>query len=72
MLPGWLANITLPADQKSMIDLARLSTLNPVELRAYLQDGNFGGYYQRPDDEMLALWQVAVEETRALLAEGWD
>jgi creatinine amidohydrolase len=66
-----LANVTLPTDQKAMIDLARLSTLNPVELRAYLQDGNFGGYYQRSDDEMLILWQVAVEETRALLMEGW-
>ena len=33
----------------------------------YLGDGNFGGLYQRSDDEMLALWQVAVDETRALL-----
>ena len=37
----------------------------------YLGDGNFGGLYQRPDDEMLALWQVAVEETRALLTGSW-
>ena len=36
-------------------------------LRAYLGDGNYGGVYQRSDEEMLALWQVAVEETRALL-----
>ncbi len=34
--------------------------------------GNYGGYYQRPDAEMLALWDVAVTETRALIAEGWD
>ena len=26
---------------------------------------------QRPDDEMLAIWAVAVEETRALIEGGW-
>jgi creatinine amidohydrolase len=39
--------------------------------RAHLGDGNFGGYYQRPDDEMLAIWQTGVEETRALIVDGW-
>ena len=24
------------------------------------------------DDELLAIWQVAVAETRTLLAEGWE
>ncbi len=32
----------------------------------YLGDGNFGGYYERPDEDMLAIWDVAVAETRAL------
>ena len=41
--------------------------LDPVALRKYLGDGNYGGLYQRSDEDMLALWQVAVEETRALL-----
>ncbi len=41
--------------------------LDPVAMRSYIPDGNYGGLYQRSDDEMLALWQVAVEETRALL-----
>ena len=27
--------------------------------------------YERPDDEVLAPWQVAVEETRALLDGTW-
>ena len=39
--------------------------------RKYLGDGNFGGLYQRSDDDMLALWHVAVEETRALLDGSW-
>ena len=34
-------------------------------------DGNFGGVYQRPDADMTALWQVAVAETRAVIAADW-
>ena len=30
-----------------------------------------GGLYQRSDEEMLAIWDVAVEETRALLSGSW-
>ena len=48
------------------------AAFHPERLRAYLGDGNFGGYYQRPDDDMLALWQVAVEETRELLQGPWE
>jgi creatinine amidohydrolase len=36
-------------------------------VREYIGDGNFGGAYQRSDDEMLAIWRVAVDETRALI-----
>jgi len=41
-----------------------------LEARQGLGDGNFGGRYVRSDEEMLAIWRVAVEETRAL-AESW-
>jgi creatinine amidohydrolase len=54
-----------------MIDHAHLRTLDPAGVRAYIGDGNFGGRYQRSDDEMHALWEVAVTETRALLT-GWQ
>lgn len=67
-LPG----IGVPSEQKAMIDMARRRLLNPQQLRAYLGDGNFGGYYQRSDDEMMAIWQVAVEETRELLTGSWE
>ncbi len=40
-------------------------------LRAYIGDGNYGGLYQRSDEDMLALWKVAVDETRALLTGSW-
>jgi creatinine amidohydrolase len=66
-LPG----VALPAAQKPMCDLGRLRQLDPSETRALLGDGNYGGLYQRRDDEMLAIWQAGVEETRELLTAGW-
>jgi creatinine amidohydrolase len=66
-LPG----VQLPAAQKPMVDLARLRALDPAALREYIGDGNYGGVYQRSDEEMLAIWKVAVEETRALLTGPW-
>ena len=60
-----------PTTQRPMVDMEQVRMLDPVALRAYIGDGNFGGLYQRSDDDMLALWQVAVEETRALLAGSW-
>ncbi|MFC2968023.1 creatininase family protein [Acidimangrovimonas pyrenivorans] len=67
-----LDGVEPPQQRKPMIDLARLRVKAPEAARAYLGDGNFGGYYQRDDAEMEAIWQVAVAETRALLEGGWD
>lgn len=55
---------------KPMVDVDRMRTLPPFEVRLLLEDGNFGGRYQRDDAEMLEIWDVAVRETRALL-EAW-
>ncbi len=55
---------------KRMVDTDQLRALPPFEVRLMLDDGNFGGRYQRDDSEMLEIWDVAVLETRALL-EGW-
>lgn len=66
-LPG----VSQPNHQKTMIDLNRMRLLAPRALRDYLGDGNFGGLYQRPDEDMLAIWQVAIEETRELLSSMW-
>jgi creatinine amidohydrolase len=62
-----LAGVAMPAEQKPMTDLARLRLLGPAEVRAQLGDGNFGGLYQRPDADMLSIWQTAVAETRAAI-----
>jgi hypothetical protein len=40
--------------------------------RGLAGDGSFGGFYERPDEEMLQIWAAAVDEVRALLESGWD
>jgi len=67
-----LAKIDVPREQKQMTDSEKVRRLDPKSLREYLKDGNFGGRYQRDDDEMMRIWLTGVEETRALLTEGWD
>src|SRR6267143_3352046 len=64
-----LEKVDVPRGQKPMSDLAKLRRLDPKSLREYLGDGNYGGYYQRDDEEMLKIWQVGVVETRELLTE---
>jgi len=67
-----LAKIDVPREQKAMSDLEKLRRLDPKSLREYLKDGNYGGLYQRDDEEMMNIWRAGVEETRTLLTEGWD
>jgi creatinine amidohydrolase len=67
-----LAGVTMPEQQKTVPDRTGYPRLVGEEMRAAYGDGNYGGYYQRPDDEMLAIWSVAVQETRTMIEEGWD
>ena len=64
--------VTVPREPKPMVDLTRLSSLDPRETRSLLGDGSFGGLHRRPDEEILAVWEVAIQETRELLAGGWS
>ncbi len=66
-LPG----VQQPGHQKPMMDLARFTQLDPGAKKQLLGDGNYGGVYERPDAEMSAIWEVAVAETRELVAGGW-
>jgi creatinine amidohydrolase len=66
-----LPDVVVPDGARPMIDVARVRALDPVAIREYLGDGNFGGRYQRSDEDMQAIWEVAIEETRGLLTEGW-
>ena len=67
-----LTDVVLPDEQKIVPDRAGMARLVGEQMRTFYGDGNYGGYYQRADEEMLALWAVAVAETRSLIAEGWD
>ncbi len=61
----------LPNHQKPYVDFDRLRDRNAAGVREIIGDGNYGGHYQKPDEDMLRLWQIAVEETRALLEGDW-
>jgi len=67
-----LAGVVQPTEQKTMVDFDRMRVAGPEGVRRQLGDGNFGGLYERPDADMLAIWAVAVAETRALLEGPWS
>ena len=66
-----LEKIKMPSEQKPEVDMNYLRQLDPKALRLYLKDGNWGGVYQRSDEEMMKIWRVAVQETLELLNGGW-
>jgi creatinine amidohydrolase len=67
-----LAQVKMPPHQKPMSDPDKVRRLSPKSVREYLDDGNYGGRYQRDDEEMMKIWRAAVEETRELLNEDWN
>ena len=74
---GWMENFPwtrlpgTPADgDKPMVDFETMKTMAPFEVRNIIEDGSYGGRSQRSDNEMLAIWDVAVAETRAMM-EAW-
>jgi creatinine amidohydrolase len=66
-LPG----VKSPGGRKPMIDIARMRLMDAAAVRAYLGDGNFGGPYEKPDDQMITVWRAGVEETREALEGPW-
>jgi creatinine amidohydrolase len=64
-----LAGVVVPAVPKPVPEIDEFG--DPVHVREILGDGTFGGAYQRPDEDMLQLWSVAVAEVRGLI-ERWD
>jgi len=66
-LPG----VELPAGKKPMIDMARMRVMDAAAVRAYIGDGNFGGAYQKSDEQMTTVWRAGVEETRDALEGPW-
>ncbi len=56
--------VALPAGKKPP---APRATDDPAEVRAARGDGSFGGYWERPDEDVLRVWRTGVEETREAL-----
>ncbi|WP_265499675.1 creatininase family protein [Paracoccus beibuensis] len=61
----------VPPEQKPYVDFDRLRNRDAQGVRDLIGDGNYGGHYQKPDDQMDGIWQVAVAETRALIEGDW-
>jgi creatinine amidohydrolase len=66
-----LEGVELPAERKPMVDRARLAVEDPAGVRRLLGDGSYGGAFERPDEEILQVWQAGVEEVREVLEHGW-
>jgi creatinine amidohydrolase len=66
-----LAGIEQPTQRKPYVPFDKLKDRGPDGVREIIGDGNYGGLYERPDEDMNALWSVAVSETRELL-EDWS
>ncbi|MCB2130274.1 MAG: creatininase family protein [Rhodobacteraceae bacterium] len=67
-----LAEVEMPAMSKPRVDFARLARVDATRKRQLLGDGNYHGLYQRPDTDMLAIWDEAIAETRTLIETDWD
>ena len=64
-----LEGVVMPTERKPPVTLPRGGT--PTRLREVLGDGSFGGLYQRPDEDVLKVWNAAVEQLRERLDSGW-
>jgi creatinine amidohydrolase len=66
-----LEGVEIPEGRKQLLDAAAYRVANPEGVRELLGDGSFGAPYQRPDEEMLRVWEVVVRGVRELLENGW-
>jgi creatinine amidohydrolase len=67
-----VAGASPPAIAKPPVDYPSWTHLGPHGIRERLGDGNFAGRYQRSDEDMSAIWRVAVAEVRGAMDGGWD
>lgn len=67
-----IEGVAQPQEQRPLVDFTRMRLLGPAELKEYLGDGNFGGYYEKSDEDMLAVWEAGVAETREVLEGPWS
>ena len=66
-----VAGVELPDGYKDPVELGDRVELSPDRVRERAGDGSYGGFYERPEEELVHIWEVAVAETRARLTDGW-
>jgi creatinine amidohydrolase len=66
-----LEGVTQPDERKPMADISTMRESDPADVRELLGDGSLGGLYERPDEDVLRVWQAGVEEVRDLIANAW-
>jgi creatinine amidohydrolase len=66
-----LEGVTQPPGSKPRQDIEPLRSEGAQAVRDLLGDGSLGGYYERPDTDVLRVWAAGVQETRELLEDGW-
>jgi creatinine amidohydrolase len=64
-----LDGVELPAERKE--PLRQPLPAGPARMREVAGDGQYGGFYSLPDEDVLRVWAAGVEETRELLEHGW-
>ena len=64
-----LTEVELPADRKE--PLPQPLPAAPGAMREVAGDGQYGGFYSLPDEDVLRVWATGVDETRELLETGW-
>ena len=66
-LPG----VTMPETGKPLVSQRALKQSSAEGVRKLTVDGTFGGSYERPEADVLAVWEAGVAEVRDLLENGW-
>lgn len=66
-----IATAVCPDEVKPRIDFSANARVDAVRKRERLAEGNYHGLFQRPDEDMLAIWDVAVKETRDQIENDW-
>ena len=66
-----LDGVEQPQEKKPTADVTRLRELDPRAVRTLLGDGSLGGLYERPDEDVLRVWDAGVAEVRELIERGW-
>lgn len=70
--PWTRVGVEVPTGHKPAVDLSDKKELSLGRLRELVGDGSFGGYYERPESDMVRLWETAVVETRTKITDGWS